>query len=125
VGVGIDLDHFLIARVNAGDWSAVRRCLRRPRIVFVEQEAIFETLDVLVLERLLSHVVIGGVVVLGLALASPYLAGVTAAVLYAHLLADLIWDNRRFEATARRYVRALDDARSESARRERSGRNEA
>ena len=51
---------------------------------------------------------IGGVLVCGLWIASPYLAAVTAAVLYAHALADLVWDTRGFEEPARRYVRAID-----------------
>jgi hypothetical protein len=108
VGVGIDLDHFLVARYNAGDWRALRRCLRRPRIVLFDQGAIFETLDVNPVERLLSHVVIAGVLVGALWLVSPYFARVTGVVLYAHLLADLVADTLEFPETARRYVRARE-----------------
>lgn len=88
-GVGIDLDHFLLARYG-GDWSAVRRCLRNPRILVVDQTAIFADGEVGAIRRLLSHVVIGGVAVPLVWLASPYLAGVVAASLYAHVLADLV-----------------------------------
>lgn len=96
-GVGIDLDHFLLARYR-GDWGAVRRCLRDPRILFVDQEAIFEEGTVGAIRRLLSHVVIAGLVVPLVWLASPYLAGVVAAALYAHLLADLYATERSMVA---------------------------
>lgn len=105
VGVGIDFDHFLVARVNTGEWTAVERCLRDPRIVFLDQNQIFETGDVGVLRRLFSHVVIVGVAVAVLAFVSPFLAAFTALVLYAHILSDLVWD----------LYEASDDEESESA----------
>jgi len=40
----------------------------------------------------LSHVVLTGIAVPVIAIASVPLAIVTGAVLYAHLLADLVWD---------------------------------
>jgi hypothetical protein len=92
-GVGIDVDHFPLARYG-GDWSAVRRCLRDPRILFLDQSAIFERGEVGALERLLSHVVIGGVAVPLVWAVSQYLAGVVAVSLYAHVLADLISTTR-------------------------------
>ncbi|QLK25357.1 hypothetical protein HYG81_14880 [Natrinema zhouii] len=92
VGVFIDLDHFLIARFKTGNWDAVRFCLSNPGAAVGDQSEIFEPGDVGVLSRLLSHVVIGGIVVPVLALLSVPLAIVTGVVLYAHLLADLVWD---------------------------------
>lgn len=92
VGVGIDFDHFLVARLNTGEWTAVRRCLRDPRIVFTDQNAIFEEGDVGTLRRLLSHVVLAGLAVVGLLAVDVFLAVFTAVVLYAHLLSDLVWD---------------------------------
>ncbi|WP_408960075.1 hypothetical protein [Natrinema sp. 74] len=92
VGVFIDLDHFLIARRKTGDWTAVRFCLANPGAAIGDQSRIFEPGDVGVLSRLLSHVVIAGVVVPALTLVSVPLAVLTGAVLYAHLLADLVWD---------------------------------
>ncbi|OAQ53633.1 hypothetical protein HTG_05080 [Natrinema mahii] len=53
-----------------------------------------------ILSRLLSHVAIAGLAVPALALASVPLAVVTGAVLYAHLLADLVWDRRLLAAHA-------------------------
>ncbi|MFD1564774.1 hypothetical protein ACFR99_14630 [Haloarchaeobius amylolyticus] len=97
VGVGIDLDHFLIARVRTGSWDAVRFCLSNPTAIVADQSRIFEPGDVGVLSRLLSHVVIGGVVVPAIALASVPLAILTGAVLYIHPLADLVWDIFRLE----------------------------
>lgn len=109
-GVAIDADHFLAARYNRGDWAAVRRCLRDPRIAFLDQSEIFEPNDVLVLQRLFSHVVIAGVVVPGLWLAGygnvAYLVGLS---LYVHLLSDLVHDNREYEQTCRQYLAEVDD----------------
>jgi hypothetical protein len=93
VGVGIDFDHFLLARWG-GDWSAVRRCLRDPRILLFDQGAIFADGEVGAVRRLLSHVVIGGVAVPLVWLTSPYVAGLVAASLYGHVLADLIATTR-------------------------------
>lgn len=93
-GVGVDLDHFLLARYNTGDWTALRRCLRDPAIVFRDQEAIFEPGDVGALNRLLTHVAIAGLVVPTLYLWRPSVAGAVALSLYAHVLADLVADRR-------------------------------
>ena len=112
-GVGIDLDHFIVARYNSGGWRALRRCLRDPRIAVVDQGAIFDPLDVLVLQRLFSHVVIGGVLVAGLWLFGyGYGALLVGSSLYVHLLADLIHDNRHYEFSSRQYVALLDEERS-------------
>ncbi len=92
VGVIIDLDHFLIARVKTGSWEAVRFCLSNPTATIADQSRIFEPGDVGVFSRLLSHIVIGGVAVPVIALASVPLAILTGVVLYVHLLADLVWD---------------------------------
>lgn len=92
LGVGIDFDHFLVARLNTGEWTAVRRCLRDPRIVFADQNQIFNTGDVGTLRRLLSHVVLGGLAVGLLLVFDVFLAVFTAVVLYTHLLSDLVWD---------------------------------
>lgn len=106
LGVAIDLDHFLVARYNAGDWRALRTCLARPTIVLFEQTAIFEPDEVWPLQRLLSHAVLGGALVFGLRFVAPRLAALSALVLYAHVLADLLWDNRRRSTYQRRYARA-------------------
>ena len=88
-GVGIDFDHFLLARYNTGHWGAVRRCLRDPSIVLFDQDEIFEDGAVGALNRLLTHVVIAGVLVPVLWLWRPYVAGVVALSLSAHVLADV------------------------------------
>ncbi|MGQ3412433.1 hypothetical protein ACT4ML_09230 [Natrinema sp. LN54] len=100
VGVFIDLDHFLIARFKTGDWDALRFCVANPGTAATDQSEIFDPGDVGVLSRLLSHVVIAGIAVPAIALASVPLAIVTGAVLYAHLLADLVWDISRLERHA-------------------------
>jgi|AntRauTorcE11898_2_1112593.scaffolds.fasta_scaffold18478_3 hypothetical protein len=96
LGVGVDFDHFLIARYNAGDWATLRACLANPRRVFFSQDELFEPGEVGVLQRLLTHVVLGGVVVTVLLAGGLVdLAVVSAVVLYVHVLADLVWDVAR------------------------------
>ncbi|NHN42457.1 hypothetical protein G9C85_12595 [Halorubellus sp. JP-L1] len=93
LGVGIDLDHFALAWYNSGSLRALRGCLADPRRVFVAQDEIFEPGEVWPLERLLSHAVLGGVLVGGLlAVDAVALAVVSGVVLYVHVLADLAWD---------------------------------
>lgn len=92
IGVGIDFDHFLVSRINTGDWSALETCLRTPTLVFLDQDAIFEEGEIGELRRLLSHAVAIGLVVPLTWIADPFVGGLTAAVLYLHVLADLVWD---------------------------------
>lgn len=106
VGVAIDFDHFVVSRLHCGDWRAARRCLDDPKIVFLDQSAIFDDDDLWTHQRLLSHVVITGVFVPGVYLLSgPFLALVSAVVLYAHVLADLVEDNRNHEQYLRKAAR--------------------
>jgi hypothetical protein len=93
--VFIDLDHFAIARLKTGTWEAFRFCLTDPLAAFTEQDRIFERGDVGALSRLLSHLLIAGVTVPVLALASHPLAIVTGVVLYVHIVTDVAWDIRR------------------------------
>lgn len=94
LGVGIDLDHFVIGRVNRGDWSNTTRCLRNPSQVFVDQASIFEPGEIWRDQRLFSHLLIGGVLTVLLWFISKYLAFVTAVTIYTHVLADLYSDMR-------------------------------
>lgn len=116
LGVGIDLDHFLVARYNTGDWSAVRACLRDPRIVLVDQGAIFEPDAIWPVERLLTHVVAMGAIVVGLAAVAPSLALLSAVVLYGHLLSDLLWDVSRHDVYLERAAAHLADRRAADGR---------
>ena len=97
LGTLIDLDHFVVARLNTGDWRALRYCLATPTAVFLDQDSIFVPGEVGTLRRLLSHAVLGGVLVGALALASPFLAAFSALILYAHVVADLIHDVRQVD----------------------------
>jgi hypothetical protein len=110
VGVGIDFDHFLVARLTTGDWAALRRCLRDPRLVFLDQDEIFDPLALWPLQRLLSHHVLGGLAVAGLWLVSVPLALFTLLVLYTHVLSDLVWDNYRLETYREQHVRAAEES---------------
>lgn len=94
LGVAIDLDHLLLARVYAGDWRHLEGVLRNPIAAVTDQEGMFDDVRDMKLPRLLSHVLIGGVLVgLTRRLSKP-VGFVTAVVLYWHLLCDLLRDNR-------------------------------
>lgn len=93
----IDVDHLLIARVKTGTWDALRFCLSNPLAAVADQSRIFDHGDVGILSRLLSHLLIIGVVVPILALASLPLAVVTGVVLYVHLVCDVVWDRWQLE----------------------------
>lgn len=110
VGVGIDFDHFVVARFNTGSWKNARRVLRSPERAFVDQESIFDVGDLWPEQRLFSHLLLGGVAVAGLWPVSPYWAGVTAAALYVHLLADVYADLRKREEHVEEAARELRSA---------------
>ncbi|MFW6018228.1 MAG: hypothetical protein ACOCPX_05355 [Halapricum sp.] len=98
VGVFVDLDHFLWARYNTGDWRALRYVLTNPVDALADQQTIFREHDLEHLERLLSHVVIAGIAVPLTWWLDPQLGLVTGATLYAHVLADLVEDVRQMRA---------------------------
>ena len=108
VGVAIDVDHFAVARLETGDWAALRRCLRNPKIAVLDQDKIFDPQDLWPLQRLLSHHLISGVAVFGLWLVSEPLALFTALVLYAHVLGDLVWDNYLLETYREQHAGATE-----------------
>lgn len=89
LSVFIDLDHFLIARAKTGDWSHLSRAVSDPVWAFTDQESVFPDVEI-VLERLATHVVIGGVLVALLRPVDRTLAAFSAVIVYAHLLADLL-----------------------------------
>lgn len=95
VGVGIDFDHFLVAALLTGSTKNLQRILRDPTLAVFGQDRIFDEGDLTEEQRLLSHVVIAGVVVAGLWFVAPYWAFVVGLALYAHVLADLYDDVRR------------------------------
>jgi hypothetical protein len=99
VGVSIDFDHFLVAWYNTGDPRAIRYCLRNPRAVFLDQASIFHDYELGKLDRLLSHMLIGGPLVVVLWVFTPTLAALAAVTLYAHVVADLLADIRDVRGT--------------------------
>lgn len=108
LGVGIDFDHFLLARRNRGDWTNLRRCLAEPALVFVDQESIFEPGDVWREQRLLSHALLGGALVAALWPIARYGALAAAATVYLHVLADLYHDVRTRASYLRRGARVME-----------------
>ena len=107
LGVGVDFDHFLVARLNQGDWSATVRGLRNPRLVFFDQTNLFPEDALWARQRLLSHAIIGSVLVGGLLLVAPWVALVAAVTLWVHFVADLLWDNYFLERDFRQHARYL------------------
>ncbi|MFC6826074.1 hypothetical protein [Halopelagius fulvigenes] len=94
LSVFVDLDHFLLSRVVVGDWRHLRLAVTNPRVGLIEQEKVFAGYDdVLRPRRLLSHHVVGGVLVFGLvAVGLGGVAVFSAVVLYAHVLCDYLRD---------------------------------
>lgn len=92
VGTLIDLDHFVIVRVRRGSWAPLRRASRRPRRVFFAQDELFEPAEVGAWPRIVSHLAIGSLLVVGFLARAPSLAVVTAAVLGTHVVSDVLWD---------------------------------
>jgi hypothetical protein len=101
LGVGIDADHFAIARLNRGDWTNLRRVVAAPRLALAGQDDIFDPGDVWRDQRLLSHLVVGGVLTVAAWLLDPFWALATGASVYTHVVADLVSDAR----TRAEYVR--------------------
>ena len=101
IGVGIDADHFLIARYNTGSWRALRYVFSNPRRALADQSTIFREDDLGPFERLLSHVAIVGIAVPGTWLVDSSLGLITAVTLYGHVLSDLVADVRMFEVHVR------------------------
>jgi len=94
LSVFVDLDHFLVARYHAGDWSHLRRCVRDPVFAFTQQERVFDGVETNTLEthRLLSHALVGGALVAATASVATTYGLFTAGVLYVHVVADLLRD---------------------------------
>jgi hypothetical protein len=94
ISVFVDLDHFVIARAMSGDWDALRRAVTDPRVGLVRQEEVFVAVDETRLRqyRLLSHLLLGGVLVAASRVVDGRLAVFVAVLLYAHVVADLLRD---------------------------------
>jgi hypothetical protein len=94
LSVLVDLDHFVITRWMTGDWSNLRRAISDPRVGLIDQEAVFADVDERRLRqyRLLSHLLVGGVVVGVSSQLSGRIAVFAAVLLYAHVVADLLRD---------------------------------
>lgn len=93
LSVLVDLDHFLVARVTVGDWRNTRRLLEDPVGRMADQSELFDDDHLTELNRLLSHVLLAGLLVVGTWFVLEPLGEFTAGVLYVHLLADLLRDN--------------------------------
>lgn len=91
LSVFVDLDHFLLARFRAGDWSHLRSVLASPRDAVRGQEWIFSDL-VMYRQRLASHAVIGALLVGLWYPFEPAVAALTALVLGVHVCCDVLRD---------------------------------
>lgn len=92
LGVLIDLDHFVIARINTGSWTPLVAVIRSPVRSLRNQADIFPAAAVSREERVLTHLLVGTVLVAGLWTLRPEWGHITAIVLYLHLLADAFAD---------------------------------
>jgi hypothetical protein len=98
-GTVIDLDHFAVARHQSGSWAAVRRGLADPRRFLTRQTELFEHGEVGVLQRLLSHTLVGGATVAAVSVVDQRVAFVVAVSLYGHVLTGLVADVSRVNET--------------------------
>lgn len=94
VGSIIDIDHFLIARLNSGSWMHLSQSVRNPHKLFLDQAAIFNPGDLFRDQRLFSHFLIFGFATGAMWFVSPFLSFATAVAIYTHILADLYSDMR-------------------------------
>jgi len=94
VSVFIDLDHFPLARLEAGHWGHFRRAVRHLPGVLLGRTKLFEraVADRLRPQRLASHVVIGAVLAGVGWILDPAFAGFTVLVVGAHLTCDVLRD---------------------------------
>lgn len=94
LSVFIDLDHFAIARLKTGDWAHLRRAITHPIWALTRQEEVFPDVG-MTLERLASHVLVGGVLVLACRPFGRLLSTFTALTISAHLLVDVVHEARQ------------------------------
>lgn len=93
LSVFIDLDHFAIAWLKTGDWSYLRRAVADPIWAFTHQEEVFPDVE-MTLERLASHVVIGGALAALLGPVDRALAAFSTGIVCVHVLADVVYEAR-------------------------------
>jgi hypothetical protein len=94
VSVFIDLDHFPLARIEAGHWGHFREAARNLPDVLLGRTTLFEPAiaDRLRSQRLASHVVIGAVLAAAGWTIRPVVAGFTVLVVGTHVACDLLRD---------------------------------
>lgn len=92
LGTVIDVDHFLIARFNSGNWKHLVESVRNPSQLFFDQTAIFEPGALYRDQRLLTHHLLLGFATGITWFISPFLSFASAAAIYIHILADLYSD---------------------------------
>ena len=94
LSVFVDLDHFVLARAERGDWANLRLAVTNPRVGLLEQEKVFEEFGSdFNLKRLFTHHLVGGFAVGGLAVAGALsLAAFVGVVFYVHVFCDFLRD---------------------------------
>lgn len=94
-GVLIDLDHFLIARINNGNWNILRKALRNPVTISRDwSEFIHPTKDIPPEQRLASHLVLIPAISLITYYFSPSSGIFISVILATHLVCDIYADIR-------------------------------
>ena len=94
LSVFIDLDHFPLARLDAGHWGHFWEATRNLPAVLLGRRTLFESsiADRLRPRRIASHVVIGTVLAMAGWTIRPGVAGFTVLVVGAHVTCDLLRD---------------------------------
>jgi len=94
LSVFIDLDHFPLARLDAGHWGHFREAARNLPDVLLGRITLFEPsiADRLRPRRIASHVVIGAILAGAGWTIRPGVAGFTVLVVGAHVTCDLLRD---------------------------------
>lgn len=96
VGILIDLDHFVIARLNTGNWTALSNLRSHPMKVLHDQSSIFSG-EVGKLQRLLSHMLIGGAAFSIISIFSLRTGIFISVVIYFHIIGDIAADIREID----------------------------
>jgi len=94
VSVFIDLDHFPLARLDAGHWGHFWEAARSLPDVLLGRITLFEPsiADRLRSQRIASHVLIGAILAVAGWTIRPGVAGFTVLVVGAHVTCDLLRD---------------------------------
>lgn len=89
-GVLIDLDHFLLARINRGSWEDLQNAVRNPADIMIDNQKIMSENALTSSQRYFSHLLIFVTVPYTVrVLGYEMIASVIAVIMMAHILSDV------------------------------------